>query len=59
MEFIRSRKSAPPLSTRKDHNLALLFLETVFEEHEDWPLLAVDVLVFAHGDHGLGIHGLT
>ena len=38
--------------------LDLLLLQPVLEEHEDGPLLAVDVPVLDEADHGGGVHRL-
>lgn len=38
---------------------AFLFIEAVFEEHENWLLFTIDVTVFAHGNHTIAVHGFT
>ena len=42
------------------HFLALLLFKAVFKEHENWLLtLAIYILVLAHTDHGIRVHGFT
>lgn len=37
-------------------HLEFLFIETVFEETEDWNLCTIDVTVFAESNHTIDIH---
>merc|ERR1719215_1377140 len=39
--------------------LAFLFFQPVFEKHENGPLDTIDILVFKHTDHCVGVHALT
>ena len=39
--------------------LTLFFFQSVLEEHQDRPFFAVDIFVFAHANHRVGIHALA
>lgn len=39
--------------------LELLLEKSVLEEHHNWFFGAIDILIFTHADHGLGVHGFA
>merc|ERR1712186_178192 len=45
--------------SEKYETLALFFIQTMLEEHNDRPLLAINLLVLHKDDHSFRIHGFS